>query len=140
MLFTAPVYAGANVAVKGEGDEVPSYVRSDITGYDFHGEDLHLSSIAGAIARDADFSDVDLHGTTLTLSDLKGSNLNGINLNPDINIKVDIYDKDYEIINKTNLHRARLAKFKKSKFNGEFIYLDKDENVYKIINGVKKYL
>ena len=63
-----------------------------------------------------------------------------INLNPDINIKVDIYDKDYEIINKTNLHRARLAKFKKSKFNGEFIYLDKDENVYKIINGTKKYL
>ena len=63
-----------------------------------------------------------------------------INLNPDINIKVDIYDKDYEIINKTNLHRARLAKFKKSKFNGEFIYLDKDENVYRIIKGVKKYL
>ena len=63
-----------------------------------------------------------------------------INLNPDINIKVDIYDKDYEILNKTNLHRARLAKFKKSKFNGEFIYLDKDENVYKIIKGVKKYL
>ena len=63
-----------------------------------------------------------------------------INLNPDINIKVDIYDKDYEIINKTNLHRARLAKFKKSKFNGEFIYLDKDENVYKIIKGTKKYL
>ena len=63
-----------------------------------------------------------------------------INLNPDINIKVDIYDKDYEIINKTNLHRARLAKFKKSKFNGEYIYLDEDENVYKIIKGVKKYL
>ena len=63
-----------------------------------------------------------------------------INLNPDINIKVDIYDKDYEIINKTNLHRARLAKFKKSKLNGELIYLDKDENVYKIINGAKKYL
>ena len=63
-----------------------------------------------------------------------------INLNPDINIKVDIYDKDYEIINKTNLHRARLAKFKKSKLNGEFIYMDKDENVYKIIRGVKKYL
>ena len=76
ILISSPVFAGANVAVKGEGDEVPSYVRSDITGYDFHGEDLHLSSIAGAIARDADFSDVDLHGTTLTLSDLKGSNLN----------------------------------------------------------------
>ena len=63
-----------------------------------------------------------------------------INLNPDINIKVSIYDKDYEILNKTNLHRSRLAKFKKSKFNGEFIYLDKDEKVYKIIEGEKQYL
>ena len=62
-----PAFAGANVATKGEGDEVPSYVRSDITGFDFHGEDLHLSSIAGAVARDADFSGVDLHGTTLHL-------------------------------------------------------------------------
>ncbi len=43
-----PAFAGANVATKGEGDEVPSYVRSDITGFNFHGEDLHLSSIAGA--------------------------------------------------------------------------------------------
>tara|TARA_Y100000589_G_scaffold256257_1_gene245375 strand:+ start:234 stop:602 length:369 start_codon:yes stop_codon:yes gene_type:complete len=63
-----------------------------------------------------------------------------INLNPDINIKVDIYDKEYEIINKTNLHRARLAKFKRSKFNGEFIYLDEDEKVYRVSNGIKKYL
>ena len=63
-----------------------------------------------------------------------------INSNPEINIKVDIYDKEYEIINKTNIHRARLAKFKKSKFNGEFIYLDEHEKVYKIIKGIKKYL
>ena len=63
-----------------------------------------------------------------------------INLNPDINIKVDLYDKDYEIRNKTNLHRARLAKFKKSKFNGEFIYLDENENLYKLIKGKRKYL
>ena len=63
-----------------------------------------------------------------------------INLNPDINIRVDLYDKDYEIINKTNLHRARLAKFRKSKFNGEFIYLDEDEKVYKVIEGEKIYL
>ena len=34
--FVNPVFAGANVAVKGEGDEVPSYVRSDITGFNFH--------------------------------------------------------------------------------------------------------
>ena len=48
LVLSSPVFAGANVAVKGEGDEVPSYVRSNITGFDFHGEDLHLSSIAGA--------------------------------------------------------------------------------------------
>jgi len=89
-----PAFAGANVAVKGEGDEVPSYVRSNITGYNFHGEDLHLSSIAGAVARDADFSDVDLHGTTLTLSDLKGSNLNGIDLTDTLSDRVNFQQTD----------------------------------------------
>ena len=34
LIFTSPVFAGANVASKGEGDEVPSYVRSNITGFD----------------------------------------------------------------------------------------------------------
>ena len=35
LVLSSPVFAGANVAVKGEGDEVPSYVRSNITGYNF---------------------------------------------------------------------------------------------------------
>ena len=69
LILSSPVFAGANVAVKGEGDEVPSYVRSNITGFDFHGEDLHLSSIAGAVARDADFSDVDLHLSLIHISE-----------------------------------------------------------------------
>ena len=56
-----------------------------------------------------------------------------INLNPDINIKIDIYDKEYEIINKSNIHRARLAKFKKSKFNGEYIFVDDNQNIYKFV-------
>ena len=34
LVLSSPVFAGANVAVKGEGDEVPSYVRSNITGFD----------------------------------------------------------------------------------------------------------
>ena len=63
-----------------------------------------------------------------------------INLNPDINIKVDIYDKEYEILNKTNIHRARLSKFKKSRFNGEYIFLDENQKVYKVVKGIKKYL
>ena len=63
-----------------------------------------------------------------------------ITLNPNINIQIDFYEKEYEIVNKTNIHRARLAKFKKSKFNGEFIFIDENENVYKVVNGIKKYL
>ena len=93
-ILSSPVFAGANVAIKGEGDEIPSYVRSNITGFDFHGEDLHLSSIAGAVARDADFSEVDLHGTTLTLSDLKGSNLNGIDLTDTLADRVNFQKTD----------------------------------------------
>ena len=57
LVLSSPVFAGANVAVKGEGDEVPSYVRSNITGYNFHGEDLHLSSIAGCLLYTSDAAD-----------------------------------------------------------------------------------
>ncbi len=67
-------------AALDQGEEVPNYVRADVTGQDFHGQDLSKSSLAGAVARDADLSDVDLHNTVLTLADLKGANLNGINL------------------------------------------------------------
>ena len=70
LLIVAPAQAKLE-----QGEEVPNYVRSDITGFDFHDQDLSRSSIAGAVARDANFSGVDLHGTVLTLSDLKGSNM-----------------------------------------------------------------
>ena len=63
LVLSSPVFAGANVAVKGEGDEVPSYVRSNITGFDFHGEDLHLSSIAGAVARAVSYTHLTLPTT-----------------------------------------------------------------------------
>merc|ERR1712078_207666 len=121
LLISGPAYAGANVAVKGEGDEVPSYVRSNITGFDFHGEDLHLSSIAGAVARDADFSDVDLHGTTLTLSDLKGSNLNGIDLTDTLSDRVNFQQTDLRnavlvniIKNKNKKRSKKIEKNKRS--------------------------
>ena len=81
-------------AVLKEGEEVPNYVRSQITGIDLHGQDLSKSSIAGATARDANLSDVDLHGTVLTLSDLKGSNLNGINLTDTLADRVNFQKTD----------------------------------------------
>ena len=59
---------------------------------------------------------------------------------PNINIVISIYDREEEANLKTNLHRARLSKFYKSKLNGEYIYKDKNENFYKIINERKEYI
>tara|TARA_Y100001968_G_C19291612_1_gene684508 strand:+ start:215 stop:781 length:567 start_codon:yes stop_codon:yes gene_type:complete len=96
IFFSSPLTSDARASFEKtmEGDEVPNYVRSDITGFDFHGQDLSKSSIAGAVARDANFSDVDLHGTVLTLSDLKGSNLNGINLSDTLSDRVNFQKTD----------------------------------------------
>ena len=81
-------------AVLNVGDEVPNYVRSQITGIDLHGQDLSKSSIAGATARDSNLSDVDLHGTVVTLADLKGSNLNGIDLTDTLSDRVNFQKTD----------------------------------------------
>jgi len=138
--FVNPIFAGANVAVKGEGDEVPSYVRSDITGFNFHGEDLHLSSIAGAMARDADFSDVDLHGTTLTLSDLKGSNLNGVDLTDTLSDRVNFQKTDLRNAVLINMI-ASGSSFAGAQIDGAdftFAILDSEDqrNLCKIAEGV----
>ena len=60
--------------------------------------------------------------------------------NPNIDIKIGLYDKEENIARKSNIHRARLSKFNKSKFNGEMIFLDKDLKIFKYINGQKKYI
>ena len=36
LVLSSPVFAGANVAVKGEGDEVPSYVTVSYTHLGAH--------------------------------------------------------------------------------------------------------
>ena len=41
---------------------------------------------------------------------------------------------------KSNIHRARLSKFKKSKLNGEMIFQDDEQRIYKFNNGKKVYL
>ena len=60
--------------------------------------------------------------------------------NPNININIEIYDKEDNINRKSNIHRARLSKFKKSKLNGEMIFQDDKQRIYKISNGKKVYL
>ena len=60
--------------------------------------------------------------------------------NPNINIYIGIYDNEDSINRKSNIHRARLSKFKKSRLNGEMIFQDDQQRIYKINNGKKVYL
>ena len=60
--------------------------------------------------------------------------------NPNINIYIGIYDNEDNINRKSNIHRARLSKFNKSKLNGEMIYQDDEKKIYKIKKGKKVYL
>ena len=60
--------------------------------------------------------------------------------NPNINIYIGSYDNEDNINRKSNIHRARLSKFKKSKLNGEMIFQDDERRIYKFNNGKKVYL
>ena len=60
--------------------------------------------------------------------------------NPNVNIYIGSYDNEECIYRKSNIHRARLSKFKKSKLNGEMIFQDDEQRIYKFNNGKKVYL
>ena len=59
---------------------------------------------------------------------------------PNIDLIIGLYEKESELALKSNIHRARLAKFNKSKLNGEFIYQDLKGKIYKLINKKKEYI
>ena len=60
--------------------------------------------------------------------------------NPNINIYIGSYDNEDNITRKSNIHRARLSKFKKSRLNDEMIFQDEEQRIYKIKNGKKIYI
>ncbi len=60
--------------------------------------------------------------------------------NPNKNIYIGVYDDEDNINRKSNIHRARLSKFKKSKLNGEMIFQDDKQRIFKLNNGKKVYL
>jgi len=60
--------------------------------------------------------------------------------NPNVNISIGSYDNDDNVKRKSNIHRARLSKFKKSKLNGEMIFKDDKQRIYKENNGKRVYL
>ncbi len=59
---------------------------------------------------------------------------------PNINIYIGIHDNEDNINRKSNIHRARLTKFRKSKLNGEMIFQEDEQKIYKFNNGKKVYL
>ena len=60
--------------------------------------------------------------------------------NPNINICIGSFDDEGDITRKSNIHRARLSKFKRSKLNDEMIFQDDDEKIFKLCNGKRFYL
>ena len=60
--------------------------------------------------------------------------------NPNVNINIEVYENEDSINRKSNIHRARLSKFKKSMLNGEMIFQDDEQRIYKFNNGKKVYL
>ena len=128
------------MAVLSQGEEVPNYVRSQITGIDLHGQDLSKSSIAGATARDSNLSDVDLHGTVVTLADLKGANLNGINLTDTLSDRVNFQKTDLRNAVLVNMIASGSSFAGASIEGADFSYsvLDSDDqrNLCEIASGV----
>ena len=59
---------------------------------------------------------------------------------PNINIYIGSDDNEYKINRKSNIHRARLSKFNKSKLNGEMIFKDDKQRIYKFDDGKRIYL
>ena len=59
---------------------------------------------------------------------------------PNINIYIGIHDNEDNINRKSNIHRARLTKFRKAKLNGEMIFQDDKQKIYKFNNGKRVYL
>ncbi len=86
-----------------ENKDVPNYVLTDVTGRDFHGQDLSLSSFAGAVAREADFSGANLHGIILTQADFLGANLNGVDLSDTLADRVNFKKTDLRNAVLTNM-------------------------------------
>ncbi len=62
-------------------------------------------------------------------------------LDPSINITITSWDREQELREKADIHRARLNKHGKSKMNGTMIYIDNEDNVYRTNEeGQKEYL
>ena len=112
-----------------EFSDQPSYVLTNVTGRDFHGEDFSKSSFAGAVAHDANFSGANLHGTTLTRADFRGSNLQGVDLSDTLADRANFQNTDLRNAVLTNMV-AMGSSFAGAEIEGadfSFAVLDSDD-------------
>tara|TARA_Y100001968_G_C19243152_1_gene660500 strand:+ start:458 stop:817 length:360 start_codon:yes stop_codon:yes gene_type:complete len=66
---------------------------------------------------------------------------NSLMLDPDTNITVKPWHSEAELREKADIHRARLNKYGKSKFNGEMLFMGPKGGIYKYnSDGRKKYI
>lgn len=89
LLLWAPVPAGASFA------ERVDYTLTNQAGVDFHGQDLHETSFAGAVARQANFDGTDLHGAIFTQGAFAGASFRGANLSDVLMDRVDFNGADF---------------------------------------------
>ena len=59
---------------------------------------------------------------------------------PNININIGLSENQHNINRKSNIHRARLSRFKKSMLNGEMIFVDDEQKIFKYVDKKRKYL
>ncbi len=66
---------------------------------------------------------------------------NSLMADPDSNIKTNYWEKDHDLRDKADIHRARLNRYGRSKMNGKMVYMDKVGRVYMYNDsGEKEYL
>lgn len=71
------------------------YTLTNQAGVDFHGQDLHETSFAGAVARQANFDATDLHGAIFTQGAFAGASFRGANLSDVLMDRVDFTGADF---------------------------------------------
>ncbi len=80
-------------------------------------------------------------GKTRIRQKAKESLAESLMIDPEKDIKISSWEREGELIEKANIHLARLNRFGKSKMNGEMLFLSSKGSVYKFTdNGIKKYL
>lgn len=85
---------GPSPALASFGERV-DYTLTNQAGHDFQGQDLHDTSFAGAVARQANFDTANLQGAIFTQGAFAGASFRGANLSDVLMDRVDFNGADF---------------------------------------------